>query len=289
MLVWLWSKGWVRGRGSRAGNVYPFLWVISPESLAWSLGERGRKQLLLRCLWGNRWFVWLQLTKSPTKGGGEAEGGQEETQSTNTEGLLEMPWGTPAFWLCVSTITVFLFRSLPHLVPFYPQSCRQSDRVYRWCLFIYLAALGLSCSTGRCSLWHTDSLGAAHKLSFSMSYEILVPQPGIKPASPALQGRFLTTGPPKKSHEWCLYSLTNMTKWYFQFSPLFQLVSASLVAQIVTCLPTMWETRVQSLGQEGLLEKEMATHSSILAWKIPWTGEPGRPQSMGCKESDITK
>ena len=43
----------------------------------------------------------------------------------------------------------------------------------------------------------------------------------------------------------------------------------------------MQETRVQSLGREDPLEKEMATHSSILAWKIPWTGEPGRLQSMG--------
>ena len=50
---------------------------------------------------------------------------------------------------------------------------------------------------------------------------------------------------------------------------------------MVTCLPTMQETQVQSLGQEDLLEKEMATHSSILAWKIPWTEEPGRPQSLG--------
>ena len=46
-------------------------------------------------------------------------------------------------------------------------------------------------------------------------------------------------------------------------------------------LPAMPETWVQSLGQEDLLEKEMATHSSILAWKIPWTEEPGRPQFMG--------
>ena len=46
------------------------------------------------------------------------------------------------------------------------------------------------------------------------------------------------------------------------------------MAQMVKRLPTMWETRVQSLGQEDLLEKEMATHSSILAWKIPWTEEP---------------
>ena len=53
------------------------------------------------------------------------------------------------------------------------------------------------------------------------------------------------------------------------------------MAQKVKHLPTMWETRVQSLGQEDLLEKEMATHSNILAWKIPWTEEPGGLQSMG--------
>ena len=52
---------------------------------------------------------------------------------------------------------------------------------------------------------------------------------------------------------------------------------------MVKRLPTMWETQVQSLGQEDLLEKAMANHSSILAWKIPWTGEPGRTQSMGSK------
>ena len=46
-------------------------------------------------------------------------------------------------------------------------------------------------------------------------------------------------------------------------------------------LPTMQETQVQSLGREDLLEKEIATHSSILAWKIPWMEEPGELQSMG--------
>ena len=65
------------------------------------------------------------------------------------------------------------------------------------------------------------------------------------------------------------------------FPILNQSIEASLVAQMVKCLPTMWETGVQSLGREDLLEKEMATHSSILAWKIPWTKEPGRLQSMG--------
>ena len=55
----------------------------------------------------------------------------------------------------------------------------------------------------------------------------------------------------------------------------------SLVAQMVKCLATMLETLVQSLGEEDLLEKEMATHSTILAGKIPWMEEPGRLQSMG--------
>ena len=50
---------------------------------------------------------------------------------------------------------------------------------------------------------------------------------------------------------------------------------------MVKSLPTMWDTRVRSLGREDPLEEEMATHSSILAWKIPWTEEPGRLQSMG--------
>ena len=55
---------------------------------------------------------------------------------------------------------------------------------------------------------------------------------------------------------------------------------ASLVAQTVKYLPVMQETRVRSLGWEDPLEKEMATHSSTLAWKIPWTKEPGRLESM---------
>ena len=55
----------------------------------------------------------------------------------------------------------------------------------------------------------------------------------------------------------------------------------SLVAKMVKRLPTMRETWVQSLGQEVPLEKAMAPHSSILAWKIPWTEEPGRLQAMG--------
>ena len=59
----------------------------------------------------------------------------------------------------------------------------------------------------------------------------------------------------------------------------------SLVAQTVKNLPAVWETWVQSLGWEDLLEKGMAIHSSILAWRIPWTEEPGGPQSMGSQKS----
>ena len=53
------------------------------------------------------------------------------------------------------------------------------------------------------------------------------------------------------------------------------------MAQIVKRLPAIWETQVQSPGKEDLLEKEMATHSSTLAWKTPWMEEPGRLQSLG--------
>ena len=53
------------------------------------------------------------------------------------------------------------------------------------------------------------------------------------------------------------------------------------MAQKVKSLPAMWETRVRSLGRDDPLEKAMAPHSSTLAWKIPWTEEPGRLQSMG--------
>ena len=61
------------------------------------------------------------------------------------------------------------------------------------------------------------------------------------------------------------------------------------MAQQVKCLPTMRETWVQSPGQEDPLEKEMATHSSTVAWVIPWTEEPGGLQSMDCKELHMTE
>ena len=84
-----------------------------------------------------------------------------------------------------------------------------------------------------------------------------------------------------------LCQVVNLIKTLYYFSLDFVIFvvcatsRASLVTQMVKNLPAMQETRVQSLGQEVPLEKEMATHSSILAWKIPWTEEPGRLQSVG--------
>ena len=59
------------------------------------------------------------------------------------------------------------------------------------------------------------------------------------------------------------------------------IVQASQVSQTVKNLPAVWETQVRFLGQEDPLEEGIATHSSILAWRTPWTEEPGRLQSMG--------
>ena len=64
---------------------------------------------------------------------------------------------------------------------------------------------------------------------------------------------------------------------------------ASLMTQLVKNLPAMQETQVQSVGLEDSLEKEMATHSSILAWRIPWTEESGRLQFISHKASNTTE
>ena len=68
-----------------------------------------------------------------------------------------------------------------------------------------------------------------------------------------------------------------------------QLSKISLVAQLLKNLPAMQETQVWSLGQEDPLEKEMALHSSIMAWRIPWTEKPGELLfcPLGCKESGM--
>ena len=80
----------------------------------------------------------------------------------------------------------------------------------------------------------------------------------------------------------------NLVSHFFFFNILHFLLVISL-AQMVKHLSTMWKTRVRSLGQEDPLEKEMAIHSSTIAWKIPWTEEPGSLQSTGYKESDTTE
>ena len=81
--------------------------------------------------------------------------------------------------------------------------------------------------------------------------------------------------PSSSSHTSEMETITNTSSW---------------VTQTVKRLPTMWETRVQSLGREDLLEKEMATHSTVLAWEIPWMEEPGGLYSpWGHKESDTTE
>ena len=83
-----------------------------------------------------------------------------------------------------------------------------------------------------------------------------------------------------------IFSVENSLFYIYNILNLFtKYQGASLVAQSVKNLPAMQETQVQFLGQEDPLEKEMATHSSILAWRIPWTEEPGRLQSVGSQES----
>ena len=82
-----------------------------------------------------------------------------------------------------------------------------------------------------------------------------------------------------------IYLFFSFFSWILNFITYFYefliLSRASLLAQSVKNLPAIQETWVRSLGQEDSLEKEMATHSSILAKRIPWRGEPGRVQSMG--------
>ena len=86
-------------------------------------------------------------------------------------------------------------------------------------------------------------------------------------------GRLPSMGSHRVGHDWSdLAAARSYTKYIPVTSP---------VAQTVKCLPTMQETWVWSLCWEDPLEKEMATHASTLAWKIPWTAEPGKLQSMG--------
>ena len=78
-----------------------------------------------------------------------------------------------------------------------------------------------------------------------------------------------------------LFLFCKYIHFYYFLDSTYTVIWASLVAQRLKHLPPMWETWVRSLGREDPLEKEMATHSSILAWRIPWMEELGRLQSMG--------
>ena len=104
--------------------------------------------------------------------------------------------------------------------------------------------------------------------------------PGIKPGSPALQVDSLPAELLGKPLHFLIVAILTAVSLVL----LLQMVKC-LVAQTVKHLSTMRETWVRSLGWEDSLENEMATHSSILAWKTTWTEEPGRLQSMGVTKS----
>ena len=75
----------------------------------------------------------------------------------------------------------------------------------------------------------------------------------------------------------------------FPFNNTYWAFTISILAQMAKNMPALWETQVQSLGQKDPLEEGMATHSSILAWRIPWTEQPGELQSMGLQRVDTTE
>ena len=161
-------------------------------------------------------------------------------------------------------------------------------------------------------------------MPFSRGYSWFRDQSVMYLTSPALTDRFLTTSATWEYYQmpiqWCiiinvllfksaiLYLVYNVVMeieklvlkiliflldaTYLEIIASLMTIMASLVAQKIKHLPTMWETWVRSLGQEDHLEEEMATHSNILAWKILATEEPGRLQSMGSQSqtwlSDFT-
>ena len=127
-----------------------------------------------------------------------------------------------------------------------------------------------------------------------------LPDPGIEPGSLASQVDPLPSEPPGKPKVSVIHlklpspcpppahhhPSVNTAYWNYHCSPF--VLGVSLVAQLVKNPPAMQEIQVRSLGQEDPLEKETATCSSILAWKIPWTEEPGRLQSRVSQELDRT-
>ena len=123
-----------------------------------------------------------------------------------------------------------------------------------------------------------------------------LPNPGLEHASPAMADGFFTSEPPVKPlPRVSVYQgirrallMEHITGNCICLSLLLlkqlQELLLIIMAQSVKSLPARRETRVQSLGQEDPLEKEMATHSSVLAWRMPKAEEPGRLQSLGLQE-----
>ena len=96
----------------------------------------------------------------------------------------------------------------------------------------------------------------------------------------------------KSHYRKALHGSTKISSEFYSslcFACFFSRFQASQVAVLVKNLPAVQETWVRSLGWEDPLEKEMANHSNILAQKIPWTEDPGRLQSLGSQESDMTQ
>ena len=112
-------------------------------------------------------------------------------------------------------------------------------------------------------------------LKFISYYTILFVK--VKWILPTLLLKSTRTSGPSISFVFLYFS----TIIYYKILTIIYYSLASLVAQTVKCLPAIQETQVRSLGWEDPPEKEMTAHSSTLAWKIPWTEEPGRLQSMG--------
>ena len=106
-----------------------------------------------------------------------------------------------------------------------------------------------------------------------------LPDPGIEPRSPVLQADALPTEPPGKPI--CMLKGSSFLILSSLWQPAFLFFFFFVPVNLIQNMPAVQETWVQSLGGEGPLEKGIATHFNILAWRIPWTKEPGGLQSMG--------
>ena len=157
------------------------------------------------------------------------------------------------------------------------EKARQFQENINFCPWVSVEACCRAGGTEGSSAWMGPSEGGCHCLHY-LHHSLASGKEEEWQPTPVLL--------PGKSHGW---SLVGYSPWgckesdtteRLHFLPSLIYLRASLVAQTVKRLPAMRETQVRSLGWDVPLEKEMATHSSILAWKIPWM-EPGRLQSMG--------